>query len=120
MNPEEAQKKLDEQLAKMGYVHPTDASNSRQPQYMAYSVTDDQKNHGMGEYQSNKPYDPYATFNSENTSDTQHTDICPVCDKKAMYSCNCSSGDMMCKEGHIWFVLQNGLVKIGDPHENEN
>jgi hypothetical protein len=120
MNPDEAMKKLDAQLAKMGYVHPTEADSSRQPQYMAYSVTDDQKTSGMGEYKSHKPYYPYATFNAEETvSDTQRTDICPLCDLKALYSCSCSLSDMMCKQGHIWFVLKNGTVKIGDPHKDD-
>ena len=117
MNPDEAMKKIDSQLSKMGYVHPTEVHSSRQPQYMGYSQ---EKTGEMGDYLSSKPYDPYATFNADETvNDTQRNDICPTCDQKAMYSCNCSLADMMCKQGHIWFVLKNGTVKIGDPHENE-
>lgn len=120
MNPDDAKKKIDAQLAKMGYVHPTEGNSSRQPQYMGYSVSDDQKALGMGEYLAPKPYDPYAVFNAENSgANTDHTDICPLCDEKAMYSCSCPFLDMMCKQGHIWFVQKNGTVKIGDPHEDE-
>lgn len=123
MNPEEARKNLDAKLSQMGYVHPAEAASSRQPQYMSYSVTEEQKKKEQyGDYISQKPFDPYATFDTENPpkNETQKTDICPMCDKKAMYSCSCSLQDMMCAKGHIWFVLKNGTIKIGDPHEDEN
>jgi len=119
MNPEEARKNLDANLSKMGYVHPTDADSSRQPQYMSYAVTEEQKKKQQyGDYVSQKPFDPYATFDNQ-TSDTHRTDICPVCESKAMYSCSCSLQDVMCAKGHIWYVLKSGKVKVGDPHENE-
>ena len=120
MNTDDAMKKVDSQLSKMGYEHPTESNSSRHNQYMNYSVSEDQKTSGMGEYTAPTFYDPYASFNAdEKTNDTQKTDICPVCDQKAMYSCNCLDADMMCKQGHIWFVLKNGTVKVGDPHEDE-
>lgn len=122
MNPEEARKNLDATLAKMGYQHPEETVNSRQPQYMSYSVTEDQKKQDKyGDYISQKPYDPYATFNTEEVlRETQRTNTCPVCENKALYSCSCSLQDMMCGKGHIWFVLKNGTIKTGDPHENED
>lgn len=117
MNPEEARKNLDAKLSQIGYVHPTESDISRQPQYMAYSVTDELKKNG--DYVSQKAFDPYATFDTENSSKEQ-PNICPMCEQKAMYSCSCSLQDMMCSKGHVWFVLKNGTIKIGDPHEEEN
>lgn len=121
MNPKEAKEKLDTKLAQMGYVHPTQSDNSRQPQYMSYSVTEEQKKKDQyGDYISQKSFDPYATFDSEEIKkEIQSTNICPVCENKAMYSCSCSLQDMMCAYGHIWFVLKNGKISIRDPHENE-
>lgn len=113
MNNDSCRKELDNLSAK-GYIHPTKTNIPINNPYMAYSQ--DTK----GEYFS-QTFDPYATFNSsqQSTKEVQKNDICPVCNGKAMFSCSCSLSDMMCKNGHIWFVLKNGFVKIGDPHENE-
>jgi hypothetical protein len=114
MNPDSARKSLDSKLANMGYVHPTE-NNTATSTYMSYS-----ENSGKEYFSST--YDPYSTFNSGdiNSSETEKTDNCPVCQGKAMYLCNCSLGDMMCNKGHIWFILKNGTCKIGDPHENDD
>jgi hypothetical protein len=112
MNSDSCRKDLDSKLASKGYVHPTTNNTSSSP-YMAYS--DENK----GDYFSQN-FDPYATFNSNQLiKEVQKTDFCPVCNFKAMYSCNCPLSDMMCKNGHIWFVQKNGSTHIGDPHENE-
>jgi len=112
MNPDHARKSLDAKLSSMGYVHPT-TTNNNNSQYMSYS--DDNK----GDYFSSN-YDPYAIFNTEEiTGEIKKNNNCPMCSGRAMYQCNCSLADMMCKKGHIWFVLKNGSVKIGDPHEND-
>lgn len=120
MDPENARRGLDAKLAEKGYVHPESSNWSKQPQYMSYSYTDEQKKKSdMGEYGSSSTnYDPYSTFNSEiNTSESQRNNICPFCDQKAMYECNCDLNDMMCAKGHIWYITKKGEIQLGDPHK---
>jgi hypothetical protein len=111
MNIEDSKKPI------IGYIHPEEVNMSRHPQYMAYSVSKEQKN---GEYISQKSFDPYSTFNTEITQKTHVTNICPLCEGKSLYSCSCPLQDMMCVKNHIWYVMKNGIIKIGDPHEGEN
>lgn len=134
MNSDEARNILDSKLSQMGYIHPTETVSNRSTQYMAYSISEEEK---IGNYITQKPYDPYAIVNTEEevqppdlypqkpfdpyinfygVEEIQNPVLCPVCKLKPEYSCSCSFKDMMCDQGHIWTVLKNGNVKIGDPH----
>lgn len=120
MNCNDAKKNADEKLAKMGYEHPSTAKYCSTPQYMSYSVTDEQKKREKpGEYVSQTNYDPYATFDSNGENTARKIDICPKCEQKAMCECSCELQDMMCASGHIWYTKNNKVV-LGDPHEGED
>lgn len=114
-------------LAEKGYEHPAEV-NVYQPHnstYMAYS----------GEDYKSHTYDPYATFNTEekdsNSSyETKSASVgvpdapkpimnCPVCSKRALFSCGCVLKDMLCENHHYWFV-KNGTVIIANPHDDED
>lgn len=103
---------LDNKLAEMGYVHPEDTDNTPST-YKAYNET--------GKVYVSQTHDTYATFDIDKTptEETQKNDICPNCDQKAVYSCGCPIGEMMCKNNHMWYFVQGRGVVIGDPHENE-
>lgn len=108
-----ARNSLDAQLTSMGYVHP-DTNNQTGGGYKTYSQTSDNV------YVS-RSFDQYATFNTKTDAkqQVQKTDVCPSCDNKAMYSCRCPVGEMMCKNNHMWYVEKNGKLVMGDPHEKD-
>lgn len=107
MNDEQLRKNINEKLSKMGYEHPSVADNSRNPQYMGYNT----------DYFS-QSYEPYSKVNETIQTETSVTvDRCPMCEGKALYACDCDFRDMMCDSGHIWYVLKNGTIGLGDPHE---
>ena len=113
---ERARNTLDAQLASMGYQHPSgNPSNGQGSVYKAYNENKD------GDVYVSQDQGVYATFNADKKThqEVQKTDICPVCDQKAMYACNCPIGEMMCKNNHMWYVEKTGKVVLGDPHENE-
>jgi len=105
---------LEQKLAKQGYQHPeTPAQN-----VSAYQKYSDGK--GNDPYTS-QVYDPYATFDTEDKPKvTQKSDICPVCQQKALYTCECADGEFMCSAGHAWYFLVSGKLVIGDPHEEDD
>lgn len=112
-NIDNARKNLDAKLSEMGYVHPETHTNLGGSAYKSYSETNDK----VYVSQSN---DPYAVFNADNNSaekTVQQHDICPICDTKALYKCNCSVAEMMCKGNHMWYFTNTGTLIIGDPHE---
>lgn len=110
-NVDKARNALDQKLADMGYEHP-DSPGNRDNIYMSYSKDGDDP------YVSHD-VDQYATYTSHDLHDTENTNICPTCEEKAMYACDCEHKDMMCKNNHIWFVRTNGQVVKGDPHEDD-
>jgi hypothetical protein len=118
MNPEEARKNLDDQLSKMGYIHPENGDDSRFSKYMSYSVSEEQKkNNGYGDYVSQSTLDPYATFNEKvNVGSNQY--LCPECSLPAVYECDCTYYDVMCKNLHVWYTKDGKLIS-GDPHADE-
>lgn len=131
-NSDYAKSLAEANLAEKGYVHPTNNNYSNTPQYMGYNT----------DYFT-QTYDTYATVNTEESDNTNldqvqsnnvqsnnvqsngqqpHKStliICPVCDVKASYKCGCCLGDLMCKNGHVWYMYKNGQIALGDPHEDE-
>lgn len=107
MNREELQLKL----SKIGYEHPSQNNHILSP-YKVYNT----ENQNTETYSSNS-YDIYSKFNSTDT--VSSCNICPVCDNKAIYICECDGfKDRMCKKGHIWYNKGKNVI-IGNPHENE-
>ena len=114
-----AKNDLDTKLAKMGYVHPEKPQMGSDDRYHTIDVKDEK-----AVYQTSDKYaNPYSNFSgemksSENTAKTiQKTDICPECDTKALFRCECEEfGDQMCKNNHVWYVNKQGQIINGDPH----
>lgn len=101
------QEDVDRKLAEMGYEHPSENNSTNNP-YKVYQEKGD------------NPYTSfsgggYATFNSKSLTDNS-LDVCPVCDTKAMYMCDCEMDDRMCKNGHVWYCDKNGKIIQKDPH----
>lgn len=117
MNRNKAINEVESKLSSKGYVHPDVHHRPNSDAYTTINIKD--KN---AVYQrSSKPNIPYASFNhkkmSDNLTEVQKTDICPMCDTKALYKCDCYEfHDMMCKNNHVWWVNTNGQVINGDPH----
>lgn len=110
---------LDAKLASLGYVHPDTPQMPRATQYKTINVTDEKAQYES----SNKTDVPYKNFSQKEDlqNEIHKTDICPKCNEKALYICECNRyGDMMCKNNHIWYITKDGQLSIGDPHENED
>lgn len=121
MNRDQAINELEHKLSAKGYVHPT---QHRGPVTDAYAIIDVKDTNAI--YQSsNKSVNPYASFTPKEDDDSsepikkvQKNDICPLCECNAMYACECEEfGDMMCKNGHVWYINMNGVMVKGDPHK---
>lgn len=108
---ERARNSLDAKLSEMGYVHPESTNSNSGDGYKMYNKE------GESTYVS-QDYNRYATFDTKQSGDVQKTDICPSCETKALYSCDCEFGDMMCTNGHMWYVQKDGKVIVGDPHKD--
>ena len=110
-----AKNDLDAKLAKMGYVHPENPQMGSNKRYRTIDVKDEN-----AVYQASNHKDtPYSNFSGEMKVEkvVQRTDICPECDTKALFRCECKEfGDQMCKNNHIWWVNPQGQVINGDPH----
>jgi len=117
MNSEEIRKKFEKKVSDIPY--PSEPILSRDPQYMSYSFTEEQKkNQEFGDYISQKSFYPYESYDTtEIKNEIQQTNICPRCDEKSEYSCNCTLHDMMCKNGHFWYVSKTGHIILEDPHQ---
>lgn len=105
-------KELDEKLAKQGYEHPENDQKQSFSAYKVYSETSQ-------DIYVSQNYDPYAKYN-DIEQNIEKPDICPICQKKAMYSCSCDVGELMCENAHAWYILTNGQVVVGDPHEKDD
>lgn len=111
---------IDQKLKESGYVHPETDNTNTDPTYMSYKEGDF--------YVSNNTYSTYANFNTDvektdskgnKVSAKQTLTICPICDTKAYYSCDCEYKDLMCKNKHVWFLTETGKLVIGDPHSDD-
>jgi len=112
-NIQQARESLDAKLAAMGYVQPENNSGGGG----TYKVYDEK---AKDAYVSSQNHGSYATFGNEVDTEVQKTDSCPACDEKAVYSCHCEIGELMCANNHMWYVKKNGEVVLGDPHEDED
>jgi hypothetical protein len=122
---------LEQKLKVSGYVHPDTDNTNTTPTYMSYRE---------GDTYVSQSYDVYANFNSEDNKQENENNsnmnklslnqqqkntnklvltVCPVCDSKAFYSCDCEYADLMCKNRHVWFTTKQGNVIVRDPHEDE-
>jgi uncharacterized protein YdaL len=100
-------------MSKAGYEHPEVVKVPNNP-YMSYNEKGD------------NPYvtsggNTYATM--DDTEEKQHSlvkSLCPVCNSKAMYLCDCEYEDAMCKNKHVWYYCEKTkkIVKE-DPHRDE-
>lgn len=102
MNGDDVQRKLNS----MGYVEPTNYNTSNNP-YSSYNESGDDP------YTSSN-FNPYSSINFEEVI----KDICPTCNTKAMYICDCEFNDYTCKKNHCWYYKGEKLV-IGDPHDQD-
>jgi hypothetical protein len=110
-----AKNELDAKLASMGYVHPEKPQMGHGNLYKTIDVKDEK-----AVYQSSKVRNPYRNFTEqeEPQEQVQRTDICPRCDTKALYRCECQEfGDQMCQNNHVWWVNKQGQIINGDPHD---
>lgn len=107
---------LDATLQQAGYTHPDSDDNG---QYSAYKAYDENNSDVYVSYGSNDPYSTYEEFDKSEPVKSKSKDECPDCATKAMYRCNCTLKEMMCKNGHMWYYKQDGTLVKGDPHENE-
>lgn len=114
MNEDTARKMAQDRLESLGYVHPEN-DNTGLSQYKACDLLAEDNIYVT------QTTSPYATFNSEiNTEEVHNTDICPMCDSKASYSCGCPHKEFLCKNGHMWYTIKGGKIVIGDPHAGED
>lgn len=113
---------IDQKLKESGYVHPETDNCNTDPTYMSYN------NDNKGDtYVSGNSSNPYANFSADiektdskgNKITKQILSICPICDTKAYYSCECEYKDLMCKNKHVWFITDTGKLVIGDPHSDD-
>ena len=113
-----AQNDLDAKLAAMGYEHPEKPQAPSNHHYKTINVKDEK-----GQYEaSNKSANPYRHFSEQEDdySKRYSTDICPLCNTKALFRCECKEyKDMMCKNNHVWWMDEKGHIHQGDPHEEE-
>ena len=135
MNIEHVRKDLDQKLSSKGYVHPekpTLVQNHREPQYKVITVTDEKAQYRS----SNSVPTPYKNFSqeipfgsnvksiprsrSEETREVRSHSECGKCNEEAQFRCKCAEyGDMMCKNGHVWYVAKDGRIVYEDPHIDE-
>lgn len=90
-----------------GYVHPEKKSASVST-YRVFSGN---------EYNVNPTSNVYSRMDDYKSTDSL-TNWCPVCHKKAIYSCTCEDHDMLCPDNHVWY-LKNDQIVIGDPHDSD-
>lgn len=124
---------LDAILAESGYVHPESHENNYEDAYQSYTGDD------TNPYASHSS-DAYAVGYDQLDEDSEKqlaietkkqaesvVPKCPTCNEKAMYMCECSKKDMMCKNNHIWYIVVNNrqggnvirdIIKE-DPHESD-
>jgi hypothetical protein len=88
-----------------GYEHPHSilTYNPSNSVYQSYNDNGYQK-------QKSTIYSTYGKVYSENNK------ICPECEDNAISICNCSVRDMICKQGHVWYINSEGEIKLEDPH----
>lgn len=114
MDINQARAEAERKMASVGYVHPTTSvCPSTAPQYKSYSKDNDNC------YKKSAPLlNQYSNIKS-NSKPTINISVCPTCNEPATYMCDCELADNMCKNGHVWYVTENGKIVAGDPHENE-
>jgi len=117
MNRDQAINDLESKLATRGYVHPDTHQGPSADPYAVINV----KEQNAVYQRSTKPVIPYASFTPNQDTPNEKTvnrpTVCPVCDNKALYMCECTEfKDMMCKNSHVWWVNTAGQIINGDPH----
>lgn len=110
----------DQHLINMGYQHPEKPCNIVD-EYKKYTGNNDSvyktsKNHGGYKTEGNA-YNEDTDKNDKTTNFKINKNKCPVCNEQAMFKCSCDEfGDMLCKNKHYWWVDNNNVFHIEDPH----
>lgn len=117
-----------ENLASKGYIHPENAVYNSSGAYMTYS------DQGNNPYVMKNRRDPYMMYGDidrvdgkENKQNSEaHVEStqqekppvtqCPQCGLSPSYECDCMYHEVMCKNGHIWYTLKNGVIVEENPH----
>lgn len=113
MNQPTTQEELGRILANSGYEHPEVIKVPNNP-YMNYSEK------GANPYVTGGG-GPYATMDTSQEEKTHSLEksLCPVCNGKAMYLCDCEYEDAMCKNKHVWYYSEKTRkIEKDDPHKN--
>lgn len=75
-------------------------------------------------------YNPYSTYSDSGDPYVHVPDShaiygsygdykggCPMCEEPPVWECQCPAQDKKCKKGHIWYVDQEGVPQLKNPHE---
>ena len=100
-NIKNSRQSVDDKLKSMGYVHP---ENPKSLTTSVYKSFDEEKKI----YKKNN-YSSYSTMN--------YSLLCPECNEKALYKCDCVIGELLCKNNHMWYTEKTGIIVLGDPHK---
>jgi hypothetical protein len=107
------EKNAEDILSKMGYTTPETYTQNPNSLYMTYSGEDYVPgNHSV--YSSYESYGDNKQIEKPENSKVNKK-ICPKCNQKAKFICDCDYEEMACSNGHMWYYTNNTL-KIGDPH----